>query len=144
MWSVCWNPTEANVLAVGCLDGALKFYLVTGQQKAKDRDLGFDPLSVTYFSNGEYLAISGTDKAVQLYTRDGVFLTQIAQCDSWVWCVRPRPKNNFVAIGCDDGTLATYQLIFSTVHGLYQDRYAYRDQMTDVIIQHLITEQKVG
>jgi intraflagellar transport protein 122 len=53
VWSICWNPTEANVLAAGCLDGALKFYLVTGQQKSKDRDLGFDPLSVTYFSNGE-------------------------------------------------------------------------------------------
>lgn len=143
VWSICWNPTEANVLAVGCLDGLLKFYMVTGQQKSKDRDLGFDPLSVTYFSNGEYLAISGTDKNVGLYTRDGVFLTDIAKRDSWVWSVRPRPKNNFVAIGCDDGTLATYQLIFSTVHGLYNDRYAYRDQMTDVIIQHLITEQKV-
>ena len=50
------------MLAVGCLDGALKFFMVTGQPKSKDRELGFDPLSVTYFSNGEYLAISGTDR----------------------------------------------------------------------------------
>ena len=46
------------------------------------------------------------------------------------------------AVGCQDGTIAYYQLIFSTVHGLYKDRYAFRDNMTDVIIQHLITEQK--
>ena len=58
-------------------------------------------------------------------------------------CVRPRPKHNFVAVGTETGCISMHQLIFSTVHGLYADRYAYRDQMTDVIIQHLITEQKV-
>ncbi|GFH10763.1 WD_REPEATS_REGION domain-containing protein, partial [Haematococcus lacustris] len=143
VWCLSWTLTDQQVLAVGCMDGTLKFITATGQPKGKDRDLGFDPLSLTYFSNGEYLAISGTDKTVQLYTRDGTFLCQIATRDCWVWCVRPRPKHNFVALGCEDGTIACYQMIFSTVHGLYHDRYAYRDQMTDVIIQHLITEQKV-
>eukprot|EP00798_Chlamydomonas_sp_ICE-L_P028208 gene28208-31309_t len=165
VWCLAWNPVEPGVLAMGCLDGILKFYTLTGQQKSKDRDLGFDPLSLSFFSSGEYIAVSGTDKNVQLYTRDGTFLTQIASRDSWVWAVRPRPKYNFVGLGCENGSIATYQsihstvhglyqdryayhdqmaeLIFSTVHGLYQDRYAYRDQMTDVIIQHLITEQKV-
>lgn len=29
------------------------------------------------------------------------------------------------------------------VHGLYQERYAFRDAMTDVVIQHLISDEKV-
>jgi intraflagellar transport protein 122 len=35
-----------------------------------------------------------------------------------------------------------YQLIISTVHGLFKERYAFRENMTDVIIQNLITEVK--
>ncbi|KAG2430302.1 hypothetical protein HYH02_013779 [Chlamydomonas schloesseri] len=143
VWSICWNPVETNVLCAGCFDGVLKFYMMSGQQKSKDRELAFDPLCVSYFSSGEYITVSGTDKTVHLYTRDGTYLTKIADRDSWVWAVRPRPKHNFVAVGTEGGGIAMFQLIFSTVHGLYQDRYAYRDQMTDVIIQHLITEQKV-
>ncbi|KXZ55139.1 hypothetical protein GPECTOR_3g29 [Gonium pectorale] len=143
VWSISWNPVETNVLCAGCFDGFLKFYMMSGQQKSKDRELAFDPLCVSYFSSGEYITVSGTDRTVHLYTRDGTYLTKIADRDSWVWAVRPRPKHNFVAVGTEGGGIAMFQLIFSTVHGLYQDRYAYRDQMTDVIIQHLITEQKV-
>lgn len=35
------------------------------------------------------------------------------------------------------------QLSWDIIHGLYGDRYAYRENMTDVIIQNLITSQKV-
>lgn len=76
-------------------------------------------------------------------TREGIYLNKVTTRDSWAWVVKPRPKANFVAVGCEDGSIAMLQLVFATVHGLYGDRYVYRDSMTDVIIQHLITEQKV-
>lgn len=82
-------------------------------------------------------------RKVSLYTKEGVKLVTIGEREDWVWCAAARPKQNYVAVGCNDGTITMYQLVFSTVHGLYLDRYAYREHMTDVIIQHLITEQKV-
>lgn len=67
----------------------------------------------------------------------------IATMPSWVWTVKGNPKSNFVAVGSDDGTITMEKIVFATVHGIYQERYAYRENMTDVIIQHLMTEQRV-
>ncbi len=143
--------------------------MVTFQQIGKDRNLGFDPNCISWFSRGEYVVVGGSDKQATLHTKEGVKLGVIGDTqNSWVWACRVRPDSNFVvstlprikiarnvshiqlilmfhcwqALGCQDGTIALYQLIFSTVHGLYKDRYAFRDNMTDVIIQHLITDQK--
>lgn len=46
-------------------------------------------------------------------------------------------------VGCQDGTLACYTLAFNTVHALYRERYAFRENMCDIIIQHLVSGQKV-
>eukprot|EP00873_Tetraselmis_striata_P015075 jgi/Tetstr1/435339/TSEL_024257.t1 len=146
IWTIAWNPSPDepyDVLAVGSWDGMLSYYQLSGVQIGKDKELGYDPCTLSFFSNGEYLCMGGSDRKVALCTKEGTRLTTIAERENWVWCGCPRPKQNFIAVGCEDGTIAMYQLIFSTVHGLYQDRYAYRDFMTDVIIQHLITEQKV-
>ncbi|GFU46426.1 intraflagellar transport protein 122 homolog [Trichonephila clavipes] len=47
------------------------------------------------------------------------------------------------AIGTQDGIASYYEVGFSTVHSLYRERYAYRENMTDVVVQHLITDDKV-
>ncbi|XP_063797290.1 intraflagellar transport protein 122 homolog isoform X2 [Pseudophryne corroboree] len=146
IWSICWNPSKDehnDILAVADWGQKLSFYQLSGKQIGKDRSLGCDPCCVSYFSKGEYIVLSGSDKQVSLFTKDGVRLGTIGEQNSWVWTCRVKPDSNYVVIGCQDGTLAFYQLIFSTVHGLYKDRYAFRDCMTDVIVQHLITEQKV-
>ncbi len=60
-------------------------------------------------------------------------LGTVAQMDSWAWTVKAKPTTNTVvgecrhgrskseiAVGCCDGTLACYQLMFGTVHGLHR------------------------
>ncbi|XP_075570558.1 intraflagellar transport protein 122 homolog isoform X1 [Pelecanus crispus] len=138
------NLDERNdILAVADWGQKLSFYQLSGKQIGKDRMLNFDPCCVSYFTKGEYILLGGSDKQVSLFTKDGVRLGTIGEQSSWVWTCKVKPDSNYVVIGCQDGTISFYQLIFSTVHGLYKDRYAYRDSMTDVIVQHLITEQKV-
>lgn len=146
IWSIAWNPSKDehnDILAVADWGQKLSFYQLSGKQIGKDRTLNYDPCCVSYFSKGEYIVMGGSDKQASLYTKDGVRLGSIGEQNSWVWTCGVRPDSNFVVLGCQDGTITCYQLIFSTVHGLYKDRYAYRDNMTDVIVQHLITEQKV-
>uniref|UniRef100_A0A8I3WBV4 Intraflagellar transport protein 122 homolog n=1 Tax=Callithrix jacchus TaxID=9483 RepID=A0A8I3WBV4_CALJA len=146
VWSICWNPSREehnDILAVADWGQKLSFYQLSGKQIGKDRVLNFDPCCISYFTKGEYILLGGSDKQVSLFTKDGVRLGTVGEQNSWVWTCRVKPDSNYVVVGCQDGTISFYQLIFSTVHGLYKDRYAYRDSMTDVIVQHLITEQKV-
>ena len=147
IWTLSFAPATAekgaDLLAVGCWDQTLSFYDLNGQQMNKDRQLGYDPCSLCYYGDGEYLLIAGSNRKVSLYTKDGVFLRQVTEKEDWVWTVKARPKAKQLLIGCNDGLVALFSTVFSTVHGLYQERYAHRDTMTDVIIQHLISEQKV-
>ncbi|KAM8758928.1 intraflagellar transport protein 122 homolog isoform 2-T2 [Rhynchonycteris naso] len=150
VWSICWNPSRCSyreehndILAVADWGQKLSFYQLSGKQIGKDRSLNFNACCISYFTKGEYILLGGSDKQVSLFTKDGVRLGTVGEQNSWVWTCRAKPDSNYVAVGCQDGTISFYQLIFSTVHGLYKNRYAYRDSMTDVIVQHLITEQKV-
>lgn len=146
VWGVCWNPSSddgGEVLAVVDWGQTLSFYNTSGKQVGKERSLGFDATNISYFPKGDYLLIGGSNKQSSLYTKEGVLVGPIAEQQSWVWCCTAKPDSNHVAVGCQDGTISYYELGFSTVHSLYRERYAYRENMTDVIIQHLITEEKV-
>jgi len=149
IWTIKWRPSSINgdnadVLAVGCWDQTLSFWQLSGSRYGvKDVVLGYDPCSISYFDGGEYLLIGGSNRHVSLYTKDGKFLMHMAKMADWVWSVQARPKTLQLAIGCNDGTLVACNAMYNTVHGLFQDRYAHRDTMTDVIVQDLITDQKV-
>jgi intraflagellar transport protein 122 len=80
------------------------------------------------------MTIGGSDKKLTLWNKDGVLLGTIAEMKEWIWstCVNPVSKQVFA--GTNSGVISTHNVEFLTIHGLYQDRYAYRELMTDVII----------
>ena len=65
--------------------------------------------------------------------------------NDWVWtsAVHSNQEKKMIFGGSNKGHIAMFDLEFMTVHGLYEDRYACRELMTDVIIQHMVTETRV-
>jgi intraflagellar transport protein 122 len=58
--------------------------------------LGYDPCSLAYYCEGEYLVVGGSDRKVTLYTKDGVSLKVVAERDDWVWSIKTRPKSKYI------------------------------------------------
>ena len=89
------------------------------------------------------MAMAGSDKKVTLWNKEGVLLGTIGEMKDWIWGTAINPISKTVFTGSNTGAIQMHSVDFNIVHGLYQDRYAYRELMTDVIIQHLVTETRV-
>lgn len=89
-----------------------------------DVPLESKPCSVAFSTSGQYLYIGSTSKELDLYTVDGLHLSQVAKKGSWIWAVAPRPNSDTgllqVACGCEDGSLSLESVSVSTVHALYK------------------------
>jgi intraflagellar transport protein 122 len=134
----------------------------------KERKIGFDPCAVSWLVKEphkrelrtEFLLVGGSNRECQIYSREGIKLGVVCTQDAWIWCCCAKPDGSamvmlniveqFVlilmyyiqAIGTTNGTISIYDVKFGIVHGIHKDRYAYRDNMTDVIVHHLISDQK--
>lgn len=141
VWCLRWNSNRNDaddILTVGDWGQKLSFYHLNGKQIGKDVKLDFDPLTIRHFDNGKYLLIGGSNGKLSLYSREGIYLGNVSDGNKgWVWSCATRSDSNVVVVGHEEGLISTCALTFSTVHGLYQDCYAYRDKLTEVVVQRL-------
>ncbi|XP_073975880.1 intraflagellar transport protein Oseg1 isoform X2 [Rhodnius prolixus] len=147
VWAVAWSPIKednADILCITDWGQTMSFYNFNGKMVGKERSLGFEPLCVRYISKGEFILVSGCSKSCHLYTREGIKLGQIGESyQSWIWSCAAKPSASHIAVGCQDGKISMLQTVFTQVHGIYKEKYAYRENLTDVIIQNLLTDQKL-
>ncbi|CAD5225649.1 unnamed protein product [Bursaphelenchus xylophilus] len=153
IWDLSFGLTRQNnhsseMLAVVDWNQSVGFYSFDGRATHRgDKILAYDATLVEYFNNGQFLLLGGSNHAISIHTRDGNELGTLAQADSWIWTAKARPNqpaNNVnIVMACTDGTLASYTLMFSTVHSLHKDLYAYRDMLTDIVVQHLGRQRSI-
>ena len=147
IWTLCWSPAtaaEEPFLIIADWSQRLAFYQINGKLIGKERDLGFDPCSLSVATDGDYLLVGGSDKKLTLFTLDGARIQTVSERDGWVWSCALKPHHNIFAVGSQDSSIAIYQITFNTVHGLYQDRYAFRENLTDVVVQHLSAQDRMS
>lgn len=102
IWALSWSTYKddhTDTLCVTDWNKTLSFYTLGGKLVGKERNIGFEALKVNYFTQGEYILVSGLNKACIMYTRDGIKLEMIGdQQNAWVWCCAAHPSGNFVVI----------------------------------------------
>lgn len=73
------------------------------------------------------MVVSGTNKKISLWNKDGIRLGDIGEMNDWIWSnqvYQMSPDKRRIFAGSNSGHLKLFELEFKTVHGLYEDRYA--------------------
>ncbi|XP_050537912.1 intraflagellar transport protein 122 homolog [Daktulosphaira vitifoliae] len=149
VWALTWllprnyEGEEEEILCVTDWGKHLSFYKNDGTEISKKKKIELEALTIRTLCNDLYLLIGGCKGKCFIYSSDGIKLTELENNQSWIWSSVVHPSSTYLAIGCQDGTLAYYKIEFSVIHGLYQEKYAFRENMTDVVIQDLISNKKV-
>ena len=98
----------------GSWDQKLSLYSVQGGKQAKpignEKDLGFDPCSISFFPKGDYMAMSGSDKKITLWNREGVLLGTVGEMDDWIWSTSVNPTNKAIFAGGNNGQIQLHQV----------------------------------
>lgn len=79
-----------------------------------------------------------------LYSREVKKLADLDESSkSWTWGCASHSLSEKVLVGCDNGDIDFRSLIVDPVYAIYKDRYAYRDNLTEILVHHLVSDKKV-
>ena len=127
VWCLRFCPqkfdTSDNILIAGSWDQKLSLYTIQGGKTFKpignDKELGFDPCSISFYSTGEYFVLAGSDKQITLWNKEGIKLGKVGELTDWIWTTAIQPGSESIFAGANNGTVANFTIEFSRVHGLY-------------------------
>ena len=144
--SPIWSLTfRCNNLITMDFDQRMKCYELENRSEMLNQFIGFDAQFIQNLHNYDFLMTGGSNRQINLYTKDGILLGPV--CDrqtSWIRKAMLNPTDErLIAFCTQEGSLALVTIDFDLVYSVHRERYAFRERMTDVVIQQLRTGEKI-
>jgi len=106
------------------------------------KKLNYDPVCISLFKD-DYFLVGSNNSEVNFYTKEGIFINTINEAlTDWILSIKPFSKLNSFIATTNDGKILCYQISFLIVHGIYNEKYVYRQNLMDVIIHNLNNSNK--
>ena len=87
------------------------------------------------------LAKTRSYKKTVLYSGDATKICDLTLDSKWIWTSKVNSASSLVAAGNQGGQITVYPLKFNDVFSFSNDRYVCRQNMTDIVIKHVKTNQ---
>ena len=146
VWCLSWNSkinqVEDSVLAIADSNQMLSFYKVDGSIIGKEKRLYADAYSLSYSNDGSMILLSDSKSRLQMWTNEGIKIGEVTLDSGSVKCTKYLNDNIKFALGSEDGRLEVRKLHVDPLAATHRSRFTYRNNLTDVVIQHLVTNQK--
>jgi len=106
------------------------------------KKLNYDPVCISLFKD-DYFLVGSNNSEVNFYTKEGIFINTINEAlTDWILSIKPMSKLNSFIASTNDGKIICYQISFLIVHGIYNEKYVYRQNLMDIIIHNLSNSNK--
>ena len=149
IWTLSWVCQEIQnelneYVVIGSWDKTVSIYERTGIKAAKDRKLDFYPYSITNFGKKcEYFLICGSDGRSFICRGDSSAFKEISQSQKGYWTIRRNHSRTMFACSDNEGNCSLKSIKIGFVYDEYYDRFAYRDNLGDVVVQLKQTRESV-
>ena len=87
--------------------------------------------------------MTDTNKKLSIWSRDLNYLGDLMELTDWSWKTSFRPKSNSIAITTNDGLISVREMSKKPIFSSYREIFATRDNLTDVVIENLLINQKL-
>ncbi len=146
IWCLSFSSTRHRnkeyVLYVGTWEKNLYVIELFNYTIIDCKKLYSDPICFALFKD-DYFLLGSNNNEVNFYNKEATHITSISEnINDWVLAIRPNNKYNSFICCTNDGKVLNYQINFQIVHAIFSDKYIYRQNLMDIIIHNLSTNNK--